>query len=68
MERRKPGRPSKGHRKPIRVNLPTELAAALQAQAAREGMTVTDVLGELAAWHTGVPYAPGGQTQVRVNT
>lgn len=66
MESRKPGRPSKGPRKPIRVNLPTDLAAALQAQALRDGMTVTDVLGELAARHTGVPYAPGGHRQSRL--
>jgi hypothetical protein len=48
------------------VNLPTDLAAALQAQALRDGMTVTDVLGELAARHTGVPYAPGGHRQSRL--
>jgi hypothetical protein len=56
MERRKPGRPSKGPRNEVRAKLPVRLVEALQAEAARRGMTVTDLVGELAAQVTGVPY------------
>lgn len=40
----------------MRAKLPVPLAQALQTEAARRGMTVTDFLGELAANATGVPY------------
>jgi hypothetical protein len=56
MERKKTGRPSKGERRLVRAKLPVPLAQALQTEAARRGMTVTDFLGELAANATGVPY------------
>lgn len=57
MERRKPGRPSKGPRHEVRAKLPVVLAEALQDEAVRRGMTVTDLMGQLAADATGVPYA-----------
>jgi hypothetical protein len=56
MERKKPGRPSKGERRIVRALLPVRLAEALYDEAARRGMTVTDLLGELASSATGVPY------------
>lgn len=56
MERKKTGRPSKGPRNLIRAKLPVKLAEALQDEASRRGMTLTDLIGELAAQATGVPY------------
>jgi hypothetical protein len=56
MERKKTGRPSKGPRTEVRAKLPVQLAQALQSEASRRGMTLTDLVGELAAQATGVPY------------
>jgi hypothetical protein len=56
METKKIGRPSKGPRNEVRAKLPVRLAEALQAEAARLGITVTDLIGEMAAERTGVPY------------
>jgi hypothetical protein len=60
MEERKRGRPSKGPRKSINVFLPLDLSEALQETAARDGMTMTDVVGEAIAERVGTPYAPAG--------
>jgi hypothetical protein len=56
MERKKTGRPHKGDRGLVRARLPLPLIDAIQAEAARRGMTVNDFIGELAAGATGVPY------------
>jgi hypothetical protein len=58
MERKKTGRPSKGERHLVRAKLPVRLAEALHAEAARRGMTLTDLVGEWASRETGVPYSP----------
>lgn len=58
MERRKPGRPSKGPRREIRSRLSNQLYDAVHAEAARRGMTVNDLVGEQLAELTGVPYNP----------
>jgi hypothetical protein len=58
MERKKTGRPSKGDRALVKAKLPRPLAQAIQNEAARRGMTLTDYLGELASRATGVPYEP----------
>lgn len=55
-ERRKTGRPSKGDRDEIRVRLPVALANGVRALAAKRGMTINDLIGELMAEQTGVPY------------
>lgn len=41
----------------MRALLPVQLAEALHAEAARRGMTLTDLIGEMAATATGVPYS-----------
>ena len=56
MQRRGPGRPNKGDRVLVRGFLPRPLADALKNEAARRGMTLTDLLGVIAAEATGVPY------------
>lgn len=58
MERKKTGRPSKGPRDRFDVRLPKNLAAAVREQAARRGLTVNDLVGELLAADVGVPYRP----------
>lgn len=58
MERRKPGRPAKGEREEVRARVPVQLRRALQAEAARRGMTFNDFVGEALAELVGVPYAP----------
>lgn len=58
MERKKTGRPPKGDREMVRARMPRPLAAALRSEAERRGMTLNDLLGELAARETGVPYNP----------
>lgn len=56
VERRKPGRPSKGDRGHISALLPRPLLAAAHEHAALTGMTLTDLIGELLAAEVGVPY------------
>lgn len=56
MERRKPGRPSKGDRRLVSYKLPTPLLEAVREHVARRGMTVTDLVGELLAAEVGVSY------------
>jgi len=56
MERRKTGRPSKGDRRLASYKLPTPLLEAVREHAARRGMTVTDLVGELLAAEVGMPY------------
>lgn len=46
MERRKPGRPSKGEREVLYARLPVPLMEALRFRAAGCGMTVNDFVGE----------------------
>lgn len=58
MERRKPGRPSKGDRVNTSFRLPTHLMTALKERAAHQGMTVTDLVGKLVATEVGLPYMP----------
>lgn len=58
MERRKPGRPSKGPRVQLKARVPDALHNAALAEAGRRGMTLNDYLGELLAEATGVPYSP----------
>lgn len=57
MERRKPGRKSKGPRKALRPRLPEPLYEAVHNLAQQRGMTVNDLIGEHLADLTGVPYA-----------
>lgn len=56
MQHRKPGRPSKGPRRPLQCKLPTTMVEALHAAAAERGVTLTDMVGEWAERVTGVPY------------
>jgi hypothetical protein len=56
MERRKPGRPSKGDRRLVSYKLPVPLLEAVREHAARRGMTATDLVGELLAAEVGMPY------------
>jgi hypothetical protein len=58
MESKRPGRKSKGTRKKIAARVPLPLADALAAEAARRGMTITDLLGFLAAREVGMTYQP----------
>lgn len=57
MERRKPGRPSKGVRVDMKVRVPPTLRDAFQAEAEKRGMTVNDLAGEMFAQLTGTPYS-----------
>lgn len=54
---RRPGRPSKGQRELVRARLPKPLAAALRAEAQDRGLSINDLIGELVARETGVPYS-----------
>ncbi len=56
MERKKPGRPSKGDRGHLSALLPRPLLAAAHEHAARAGMTLTDLVGELLAAEVGTTY------------
>ena len=56
MEHKRPGRPSKGARKQVKVRLPDALAVAFQEEAERRGISITDWIGQFAAEQTGVPY------------
>lgn len=56
MERKKPGRPSKGDRRAVVARLPRALADAAREHAARRGMTVNDLVGELLAAEVGTTY------------
>lgn len=56
VEKRKPGRRSKGQRKPLHCQMPESLLTAAQRRAAARGMTLTDLVGELLSTETGVPY------------
>lgn len=58
MERKKPGRKSKGDRRQVNTRQPRALAEAAQAEAARRGMDLTEFVGRLLADATGVPYEP----------
>lgn len=58
MERRKPGRSSKGPREEVRARVPVELRRALQDEATRRGMTFNDFIGEALSELVGVPYTP----------
>jgi len=57
VERKKPGRPSKGEREQVRARVPVALLRALQDEAARRGMTFNDFVGETLADVVGVPYS-----------
>jgi hypothetical protein len=46
---RKPGRPSKGERKPYLIKMPVLLAAELEAEARRNGLDVTTWVTQLVA-------------------
>ncbi len=56
MERRKPGRPSKGNRRRVCYMLPVELLDAARSYAVQHGMTATDLVGEALAAHLGTRY------------
>jgi hypothetical protein len=57
MERKKCGRPSKGDRRPVFARLPRALADAAQEHAARQGMSINDLVGVLLSREVGVPYS-----------
>lgn len=56
MERRKPGRPSKGVRRHVSYKLPVDLLDAARAYAEKHGMTTTDLMGEALAARVGTRY------------
>lgn len=56
MERRKTGRPSKGDREEVKMRVPRPLADALRAEASRRGVTINNLLAEIASREVGVPY------------
>ncbi len=56
MERKKPGPPSKGPRVQLKARLPEQLYDAAVAEAAKRGMTLNDLVGEMLAEMTGVNY------------
>ena len=56
VEKRKPGRRSKGQRSPLHCQMPDPLLIAARKRAAARGMTLTDLVGQLLAAETGVPY------------
>lgn len=56
MERRKPGRPWKGHRRLANFKLPVPLLDAVKEHAAQRGITVTDLVGGLLAAEVGMTY------------
>jgi predicted HicB family RNase H-like nuclease len=56
VESKKIGRPSKGERHRIPLRLPPRLAEAAKVTAASKGVTFNDMVGELLARETGVPY------------
>lgn len=58
VERKKPGRRSKGDRCQVNTRQPRVLAARAEAEAARRGMTMTDFIGQLLAEAVGIPYDP----------
>jgi len=58
VEHKKPGRPSKGSRKQVKVRLPDALAVAFQKEAERRGISITDWIGQFASEQTGIPYQP----------
>lgn len=58
VERRKPGRSSKGPREEVRARVPVELRRALQDEATRRGMTFNDFIGEALSELVSVPYTP----------
>ena len=47
-----------GEREEIRARVPVQLRRALQDEAARQGMTFNDFVGDALASLVGVPYAP----------
>lgn len=57
MEHKKCGRPSKGDRRPVFARLPRALADAAQVHAARQGMSINDLVGLLLSREVGVPYS-----------
>lgn len=67
MEKRKPGRRSKGHRKPLHCQMPEPLLLAAQRHAAARGMTLTDLVGTLLSAETGVPYQTQGTLTYRLD-
>lgn len=56
VEKKRPGPPSKGPRASCTFWMPPQLKAAGKKRAAELGMTFTDLMGELLARETGVPY------------
>ncbi len=52
------GRPSKGDRTVLWSRVPTEVADAVKAEAARRGLPYGDVAAEILSAHFGVDYAP----------
>ena len=56
MERRKPGRPSKGDRRHVSYKLPVDLLDAARSYAEKHGMTATDLMGEALAARVGTCY------------
>ncbi|MBN9748628.1 hypothetical protein DMP23_47465 [Amycolatopsis sp. A1MSW2902] len=56
MERKKPGRRSKGDRRQVNTRQPRVLAEAAEADAARCGLTLTDWIGMLIAERVGMSY------------
>lgn len=57
MERRKPGRPSKGDRRQLNTLQPRAIAEATTRAAAAQGLTVTDYVGQLLARELGMDYS-----------
>lgn len=61
MERKKTGRPSKGPRVQIALEVPPSLKAAAKANAEARGMSLLEYVAELLSRETGVPYKNQGE-------
>lgn len=56
MERKKPGRRSRGDRRQVNTMQPRALADAAAVKAAAGGMSLTDYIGQLLARDLGMTY------------
>jgi hypothetical protein len=56
VEHKKPGRRHKGDRRQVNTRQPRVLAEAAEAEAARCGITLTDLIGTLLAERVGLTY------------
>lgn len=67
VERKKPGRKSKGDRCQVNTRQPRVLTEAAEAEAARRGMTMTNFVGQLLADAVGLPYQSQGELPLKTS-